>query len=384
MMSKVFAILGSGMQGTAAAYDIARFGDPETIWMADVDPQQAERNASRVNALVGRDVCRPKRVDALNVPELREFLRDVDVLVSCVPYWMHPRISPVAVETRTSMVDMGGSTEIALKTLEGAKGAAEAGVAVVPDTGLAPGMVNDIGSYLMEQMDEPEDIRLYCGGLPQDPKPPFNYKLVFNIEGLVVEYSGQADVLRDGKLIKVETLTELEEIDHPRLGKLEAFVTSGGASTAPFTLQGKVANYQYKTFRYPGHCALMKVFKDFGFWGEEPIETRAGKAVPREVFHALMGPGLSRDGKDLIVVRGIGKGKKNGQPFEKTVDILDYHDDETGFSAMERMTGFSTSIYAIAIAQGVIPPGAHRYETAMSGAHYMSELRKRPFSIEES
>jgi lysine 6-dehydrogenase len=372
------------MQGTACAYDIAKFGDPKAILMADVSGKQAAKAAAKVNRLVGGDVCQEATVDALDAGALRSFLNEADVLVSCVPYWMHPRISPIAVETKTHMVDMGGNTDITKATLEGGKGAAEAGVTIIPDTGLAPGMVNNLGMYLMEQLDQPEDVRLYCGGLPQHPKPPFNYMLVFNIEGLVVEYDGQATILRDGEIAFVDTLTEMETIEHPKLGTLEAFITSGGTSTAPYTFKGKVTNYVYKTFRYPGHCALMKMFKDQGFWGKDAIDTRAGKAVPVEVFHSIMGPSLkSDDRRDLIVVRGVAKGLKDGKPAEKQVDILDFCDEKNDFSAMERMTGFSTAIYAIEIAKGNVPPGAIEYEKGMTGHQYMTELRRRGFDIQD-
>jgi lysine 6-dehydrogenase len=383
-MGKVYAILGSGMQGKACAYDIAKFGDPKAILMADVSGEQAQCAATKLNRLLGSDVCQPVTLDALDTNALRSFLKEVDVVVSCVPYWMHPKIAPIAVETKTNMVDMGGNTDITHATLKAAEGAAAAGVCVVPDTGLAPGMVNNIGMYLMEKLDEAEDVRMYCGGLPQHPKPPFNYMLVFNIEGLVVEYDGQATILRDGEIAFVDTLTEMETIEHPKLGTLEAFVTSGGTSTAPYTFKGKVTNYVYKTFRYPGHCAMMRMFKDCGFWGKDCIDTRAGKAVPIEVFHSVMGPYLeSDDRRDLIVVRGVAKGKKDGKPAEFQLDILDLHDDQTDFSAMERMTGFSTAIYAIEIAKGTVAPGAIEYEKAMTGHHYMAELRKRGFDITE-
>jgi lysine 6-dehydrogenase len=383
-VSTVFAVLGAGMQGTACAYDLGLFGDPKAVLMADINLAQAERNSVRVNRLLGSDACTPTKVDALDPAALRSFLKSVDVVLSCLPYWMHPQVAAAAVETRTSMVDMGGNTDVTRETLRAAEGAAAAGVSMVPDTGLAPGMVNNFATYLMEQMDETTDVKLYCGGLPQDPKPPFNYKLVFNIEGLVNEYTGKAAVLRDGEPTYVDTLEELETVEHPKLGRLEAFMTSGGTSTAPFTFKGKVRSYVYKTLRYPGHCEKMKLFKELGFWRDDEIETRRGTVVPRELFYALMQSALEAPGKDLVVTRSWAKGTKDGKPVERQIDIVDYYDDKTGFSAMERMTGFSTSIYAIEIAKGNVRPGAIAYELAVPGGRYMEELRRRDFDIEES
>jgi lysine 6-dehydrogenase len=384
-MKKTFAILGAGMQGTAVAYDLAKHADPEMILMGDKDLEQAERNAARVNSLVHRNVCRAHTADALDPESLHKFLEPADVLISCVPYWMHPRVALSAIKAKTHMCDMGGDTAVTWETLKHDEAAKQSGVSIVPDTGLAPGLVNNLATYFMEELDETESVRLYCGGLPQNPKPPFNYKLVFNVEGLVTEYDHRSDVVREGKLHQVDTLTELEKINIDGMGEMEAFHTSGGASTAPFTFEGKLHEYQYKTIRYPGHAEKMKLFKDFGFWDETPVKTRSGEVVPLHLFHKLMGEAL-RDpaDKDLIIVRGVGIGTRGGKRVRLQIDILEKYDDATGFSAMERMTGFSTAIIADQLAQGHMAVGALRYETAMPGKLYVHELVKRGIKLKYS
>jgi len=380
-MSK-FAILGAGMQGTAAAHDIAKYSSPDALFMGDENLEQATKSSDRINKLIGSKIATPVQVNALNPQSVKEFVERADVLLSCVPYWMHPQIAVTAIASKVNMVDMGGDTRVARKTLELNKKAVDQGVIVIPDTGLAPGLVNNLGSYMMEQFDCTTSIKLYCGGLPQIPKPPFNYKLVFNVEGLITEYMDRADVLRDGNLILVDTLEELETIQVDGLGTMEAFVTSGGASTAPETYLGRVSNYEYKTIRYPGHCEKMKIFKDFGFWSNDEIAVRSGTAIPREVFCALMNPRLKDpSSKDLVIVRAVAIGKKDGIESTKSVEILQKQDDVTGFTAMEQLTGASTAIYAAGVATGNIAPGCHRYETAMSGQKFVSELIRRGIKV---
>lgn len=381
-MNKTFAVLGAGMQGTAAAYDLAKFASPARILMGDVSFEQAEKNSWRVNDLVGSAICEPAQVNALNTQELCEFLPPVDVVVSCLPYWMHPRVARVAIDTTTNMVDLGGNTEVSMQTLKMDEEAKQAAVTLVPDTGLAPGLVNDLGLYFIENMDSVETIRLYCGVLPQHPKPPFNYKLTFNIEGLVAEYEDQAVTLTDGKIRLVNTLEELEELHVEQLGKMEAFTTSGGTSTAPYTLQGQVKNYCYKTIRFPGHCERMKIFKDFGFWGLEDVDIDGNAVKPRHLWHKLMHDALSKfEDEDLAVVRGVGIGTKDGKPAEWQIDIFDKQDPVSGFTAMERLTGFSASIYAIDIANGLTDKGCLKYETALKGTRVLEELEKRGVGI---
>lgn len=384
-MSKTFAILGSGMQGTAAAYDLAKFGSPVKIKMGDLDLEAAKQNAWRVNDLIGSAICEPVQVDALNRESLSGFLNGVDVVLSCVPYWMHPQIAEVAIENKVNMVDLGGNTEITMQTLSMDEKAKAAGVTLVPDCGLAPGLVNNLGCYCIEHLDTVDSVKLYCGVLPQNPKPPFNYKLTFNVEGLVTEYDFKAVVVRHGEIVLVDTLDEREDIEVDELGRMEAFTTSGGTSTAPYTLKDKVKNYEYKTIRFPGHCERMRIFKDFGFWSSDEVCVGGSKVKPREVFYKVFGDALSKfEDRDMCAVRAVGSGTKDGQPKRIQIDIFDKEDEVTGFTSMERLTGFSISIYAIAISNGEMPDGCLRYENAMTGTKFVEEIQKRGIKLKFS
>lgn len=377
-MDKKFLILGAGMQGTAAAYDLATFAEPRQLILADANLEQAQRSADRVNHLVGRKAATAVSVNALDPAALGELLEDVDVLLSCVPYWMHPAIAKVAIATGTHMCDLGGNTDITMETLGLDAEAKAAGVSLIPDTGLAPGLVNSIGLYLIEKLDSAESVKLYCGVLPQNPKPPFNYKLTFNIEGLLTEYDYQAVVLRHGEIVLVDTLSELEEMEVEGFGTMEAFTTSGGTSTAPYTLKDRIKNYEYKTIRFPGHCERMRIFKDFGFWGEEEVDVKGVSVKPRELFYKVFGEKLAAyEDLDQCLVRGVGVGVRNGERVRLQVDIHDKQCEATGFTSMERTTGFSIAIHAIAVAMGQIPPGAVRYENALTGTKFLEEIQRR-------
>src|ERR1044071_6395482 len=284
----VFAVLGAGKQGTAAAYDVLRFANPKTVWMADADAAAANHAAERLRTLLPdmADRVFATSVNANDPVALTKFLEPVNTLLSAVPYFMHPQVAIAAIEAGTNMGDLGGNTGVALKVLSLDEEAKKAGVSIVPDCGLAPGLVNTLAKYGMETLDVCREIQARCGGLPQKPRPPLDYKLVFAISGLTVEYFGKAHVLRDGKVVEVETFTELEEIDLP-IGKCEAFVTSGGASTAPLTFEGRVEKYEYKTIRYPGHHAKFKVIKERRLLELDPVKVGDVEVVPREVFHKV-------------------------------------------------------------------------------------------------
>jgi lysine 6-dehydrogenase len=379
---KTYAIIGSGMQGTAAAYDLAVHARAVRIYTGDMDADQARKSAERVNALVGRPVCEPRQLDAMNPTEVAAFLKGVDTALSCLPYWMHPHVEKVAVEQGVSVVDLGGNTDVTMQTLALDSAAKAAGVTLVPDTGLAPGLVNNLGCYIIERLDKADTVKMYCGVLPQHPIPPLNYKLTFHMEGLVAEYDYEAVVLRDGTIQRVPTLTEVEPLLIDELGQMEAFVTSGGTSTAPYTFEGKVRNYEYKTIRYPRHGELMKLFKDFGFWSEDEVDVRGQKVRPKDVFNAVFGPMLSKyEDRDMCAVRAVGTGTKDGQPTRIQIDIIDRECEKTGFTSMARLTGFSCAIVAREVAEGRVPRGAIRYETAMTGKAFLTELLKRGINI---
>jgi lysine 6-dehydrogenase len=377
-MKKTFAVLGAGMQGTAAAYDLARFAEPAQIVLADARLEQATRSAARVNRLVGSEICVATSLDVLNADLLCDFLRPVDVVLSCVPFWMHPRIAAVAIRTRTSMVDLGGNTTVTWETLGLDEPARAAGVTLIPDTGLAPGLVNSVGMFLVDSFEEAESVQLYCGVLPQNPQPPFGYKLTFNVEGLVTEYDHKAVALRDGNIVLVDTLAELESVHVEGLGDMEAFTTSGGTSTAPYTLQNRLRSYAYKTLRFPGHCEKMRLFKDFGFWSAHPVDVKGTLVKPLDLFCKVFGEKLAEiQDLDQCIVRGVGIGRTGDQRIRRQADLHVKQDEVTGFTAMEQTTGFSIAIHAAAIADGKLPPGAIRYENALSGSSFLDELARR-------
>jgi lysine 6-dehydrogenase len=385
---RVYAVLGAGKQGTAAAYDFLRFGEADSVWMADASKAVAEHAADRLRKLVPKAAKRvhAAQVDATDPEALVEFLKPVHTLLSAVPYFMHPSVAVAALAARTNMCDLGGNTGVALKVLGLDDRAKEAGVTFVPDCGLAPGMVNTLAVYGMEGLDVCREIQLRCGGLPQKPKPPLDYKLVFAISGLTVEYFGKAHVVRDGKVVEVDTFTEVEEIEFPEpVGRCEAFVTSGGASTAPLTLEGKVERYEYKTVRYQGHHAKFKVIKDLGLLELDPVKLGDVEVVPREMFHKVAAPKIDfpKD-RDLVVVRAIIRGVKDGRPVTRQFDIMDFHDEETGFSAMERTTGFSAAVVCEMVAHGQVPVGAHPLEQAIPGKPFVDALVQRGIPFRET
>jgi lysine 6-dehydrogenase len=347
--------------------------------LADADLGIARQAAQRVNQLIGRQIAEAREVDA-TVPEaVAGVMEDADACLSAVPYFYNLDITRVALRTRTHLCDLGGHTGIARQQHGFDRQAREAGISIIPNCGQVPGMGTTLMVYAMQLLDEAVDVTMWDGGLPQNPRPPFDYMLTFNVEGLTNEYAEPGTFLRDWKVTEVESMTELEQVEFPEpIGTLEAFVTGGGTDTMPWTFEGTVRTLQNKTLRWPGHFAQLRAFYDLGLWGLEPVQVGDVDVVPRDVFHTLFEPKVAfPDDQDMILVRVKAGGKKDGQEAEATVELIDYYDEETGFTAMERCTGWSAAIVAEMMARGETPRRAGGVEVMVPAAPYVAELARR-------
>jgi lysine 6-dehydrogenase len=208
--------------------------------------------------------------------------------------------------------------------------------------------------------------------------------LTFNVAGLTNEYAEAPVFLRDGKPTLVPTMDELEEIEFPSpVGWLEAFTTGGGVSTLPWTFEGKLKTLQNKTVRYPGHFDQLRAFYDLGLWGTEPIRVSGQEVVPRDLFHALFEPLVTcPEEKDVVVIRVRAVGWKDGQAAEVILDLMDFYDEETGFTAMERTTGWDAAIVAGMMAREQTPRGAIPVELSVPADLFVQELGRRGILVE--
>ncbi|MCA9553912.1 MAG: saccharopine dehydrogenase NADP-binding domain-containing protein [Myxococcales bacterium] len=374
------------MQGTAAAYDLARLGDADEVRLLDIDMRAAQAAADRVNALLGRGVAKAGVVNASDKSSASQVLEGMHACLSAVPYFLNLDLSRAAIDAGCHFNDLGGNTQVVLQQLGLDKEAKAAKVSVVPDCGVAPGMANTLAVYGMRALDRAEHVHLRCGGLPQNRDLPLGYRTLFSMEGLTNEYFGKAVILREGRVQEVDTFEELETLELPSpLGEVEAFITSGGTSTCPYTFEGQVQTYDYKTIRYPGHYEKMKLFKDLGFIDTDLVEVKGHALRPRDVFHALMSKVWNHpEEPDLLVLRVDVEGIKDGRRVRHRSLVLDKQDPKTGFSAMERTTAYPAAIVTALQAQGRVPPGAVPLEKAVDAEDFVRELGKRDIMLETS
>jgi lysine 6-dehydrogenase len=384
-------VLGAGRMGFGAVHDLVKQTDVDEVTVADV----AAERAQHVAATVAGNVT-PRAIDVSRHDDVVALMRGHDSAISCVNYWLNERLARAALEAGTNFCDLGGNNDVVDAELALDAEARSRGINIVPDCGLAPGMVAVLVAHGAAQFEQLEEIHIRVGGLPQNPKPPLDYQLVFSVEGLINEYIERARVIRNGAITMVDSMTEVEEIEFPEpFGTMEAFQTSGGTSTLPETFLGRVRELDYKTIRYPGHCEKFKTMIDLGLCSSEPLSVIAKRnnsdipsrvdgqespaevrieIAPRKILADLLVRNLPADEPDVVLVRVefVGAGKR------LRYDIIDRYDEASGLSAMMRTTAFPASIVALMMARGqTTQKGALPQERCIPPELFMQELAKR-------
>jgi lysine 6-dehydrogenase len=375
-------VLGAGLQGCACTYDLLQNPAVTQVTLADVRPVKLPKFLA--GDWKGR-LC-TIRLDVTDSPAVHAVFKEHAAVMSAIPYYYNGPMAKAAVECGCHFSDLGGNTDIVLEQKKLHDQALARGVSVIPDCGLAPGMVNILAAEGIRRLDHAEEVKIFVGGLPQAPEPPLNYQIVYSLEGALDYYTTPSWVLRDGKPVQVDALSEVESVEFPSpVGTLEAFHTGGGISTLPFAYSGKIDTMEYKTLRYPGHVAIMRPIRELGLLSNDPIEVKGRKVAPRDVFIAAVHPKLHKpEGRDLVALQVQVTGKRAGKPARVTFRLIDYYDALHGISAMMRTTGYSLSITGQMQVDGRVKgKGVLTPDEAMPFNGYVSELGKRGINIEE-
>jgi len=375
-------VLGAGHQGSACAYDLLQNDDITEVRLADLNTSHI---AGFLAPYSGKRLI-PTPLDVRNGEAVAALMGECDAVMSAIPYYFNLDLARRAVDAGVHFCDLGGNTDIVFGQKQLDAAARDRNITVIPDCGLAPGMVNILSEYGISQMDSVDEVKMFVGGLPQDPEPPLNYQIVYSLEGVLDYYTTRSWILRDAKRVQVKALSEHEMVrfDTP-LGELEAFHTAGGLSTMAFRYEGQIPSMEYKTLRYPGHAQIMEAIRELGLLELEPIDVKGISVVPRDVAIAAMGPRLTKpNGRDLVALRVTVRGEKDGQPKTVAWELVDRYDDERGISAMMRTTGYSLSITGQMQARGEITPsGVRTPDECIPAARYIAELAKRGVEIRE-
>jgi lysine 6-dehydrogenase len=372
-------VIGAGMMGRAAAYDMARSERVESVTLADNDKARLEQAVAQVNQLAGGAKVRAAQLDAADTAAAQEMMRRHDGALSAVPYFFNLGLVKAAISAACHFADLGGNNTVVRQELALESEAQAAGVAIAPDCGLSPGMASILAGELLRRIGGKADaLKLYVGGLPQSPKPPFNYQLVFSVEGLINEYCEPARILRDGKMTIIEPLTEIESFHMEGFPELEAFHTSGGTSTMPETFEGQVGECFEKTLRYRGHVSMLRALYDLGLFSSEKRRIDGAMLSPRQMMSSLFLEKLSGDEPELTIMRI----EAHHGDVTASFSMVDYTDKATGLTSMMRTTAWPASIVLQMMIDGqVAKRGGIRQEIDVPAQPFLNEMAQRGITI---
>ena len=305
-------VLGAGLQGSACAFDLlqnpaiteVRLADrPDTALPSFLAPYAADPRLKRI------------ALDVMDHGAVRAAMDSVKAVMCALPYYFNLDMTKLAIDAGVHFSDLGGNTEIVFnqKALEAA--AKRVHVSVIPDCGLAPGMVNILAELGISRCESVASVKIFVGGLPQAPEGPLKYQIVYSLEGVLDYYTTLSWVVRHGKRAHVRALSEVEPVIFAKpVGELEAFHTAGGLSTMAFRYEGRIPTMEYKTLRYPGHAHTLEAIRDLGLPDLGKIDVKGQKVSPRDVAVAVKGPQLKKPrGKGLVARSAIVGGGAAGQ-----------------------------------------------------------------------
>ncbi|MBV16202.1 MAG: saccharopine dehydrogenase [Thalassospira sp.] len=303
---KKILILGAGKIGRIAAVMLNESGD-YAVTLADANGDMLEFCAQDNAATL-------VKVDVTDEAALTEVALGHDAILSTCPFYLNVAIARVAGAVGASYFDVTEDVETTRAIREIAEGASSA---FVPQCGLAPGFISIAAHDLFKRFDSVQKLRLRVGALPQNPTNRLKYNLTWSTDGLINEYLNPCEAILNGKRVEVLPLEGYERFTIDGT-EYEAFNTSGGVGALCDMLQGKVANLDYKTVRYPGHQEILKILIEDLRLGERPD-------MMKEIFENA----LPITQQDVIVIFADVVGMRNGDLCEENF-IRKVHGTEIG------------------------------------------------------
>jgi saccharopine dehydrogenase-like NADP-dependent oxidoreductase len=377
---------GCGIQGRTAVYDLAGSANVEEIICADARLADFDR----IKNFSGMSKVQPVVLDAADPENLVKLFNRADAVVDLLPRQFTPQVCQAAIKTGVGVVNSNYGAAI----LDLAEQARRAGVAIMPECGLDPGIDLIIYGEARRRFDELQVIKSYCGGFPEKSAcdNPINYKISWIWEGVLSSTRRDSRSIKDGRKVEIPAASQhdpqfIHHIDFPGLGQLEAI--PNGDAVKYTDLLGVTATIKETgrySLRWPGWSAFWHPLKQLGFLEDTPVAGLPCEVSPIQFLDKMMGPRLQyRDNeKDLVVMLNIFEGLAGGRRIRLTLRMLIERDLETGLMAMSKGVGYTASIVAQMIARneisakGLLSPAIH-----IPYAPFMEQLAKRGIVVDE-
>jgi len=383
---KILVLGGCGVQGRTALYDLASDPDISEIICADIQFEEL----AKIENFTDMGKITTAKIDAQNKSDLLGLYRKVDLVIDLLPKEFKSHVNEMALEAKVHVVN----TNYMYKTKDMDKKAKQAGIAIMPECGLDPGIDLVIYADAKSRFESLSVINSYCGGFPEKKActNPLNYKLSWIWRGVLNSTSRDGRIIKGGQIIEIPFTRQhdksfVHEIEFPNLGTLEA-IPNGDAVffTDRMGLTKKIVNTGRYSLRWPGWSAFWRPLKELDFLSKDPVKGIDGKMSPMDFMEKHLGPKLvyQDDEKDLVAMINIFEGKKNNKKMQFTSCMLIERDLETGIMAMSKGVAYTACIVAKMIVKGEIKEkGVLSPINHIPVAPFMERLKKRGIVISE-
>jgi lysine 6-dehydrogenase len=376
-------VLGAGSMGAPVVRELClRSDEVEQVQVCDTRSQNLQRLHEEVD---GNQSLRSFQVDARDTNVLSQIIQGSDCVISCVPSDFNPELAELALDLGVHFCDLGGDDTVVKKQMALDEQAREKGIWIVPNCGLAPGLVNILCLHGIDQFDRAETARLRVGDVPLHPEPPFNFRISWSAERVLSDYTNPAQLIEDGQIVEAEALTREEEIQfEDPFGKMEAFYTQGGLSTLTDTLAGDLEALDHKTIRWPGHAHQMRFVLGLGLAEKRKIGVRTHLTY-RDLLARRLRKRLGGDYEDAVLMRVLLRGEQDGRPMTLVYEMVERYDKATHQTAMMRCTAIPTVVAALFLAReaAVSGGGVDVPENVIPRERFLEEVADRGLNIQK-
>lgn len=363
-------IIGSGLMGSAAAKYLVARKEVKAVQLVDKDKTKLKQTTKFAKSRKLTSLL----LDASDKASIAEAVKGFDAAVIALPHAASFRADEATIDAGVDTVDLvfeDVQMKLHSKCLK-------AGMTLIPGCGVAPGMAQVLAGEGARQLTTVDEIHILVGGLPQTPRPPLNYRIVFSFESVLGMYARHARVVRNWKVKTTTALSEVESVSFPEpYGDMEAFLTDGIA-TLLYSMKGRAKIIDEKTIRYPGHAEQITTFMESGLVSTKPVRFNGTKIVPRKFLSSILGPRLLLGKeKDVTLLRVTVSGTKNGSASKYEYEMIDYYDEAEHTTSMARTTAYTGAIAAMMLAdgritkKGILPP-----ESAFVGSTFKGLFQK--------
>lgn len=371
-------VIGAGLIGSAVASELNLRDSVTQIQVCDARARPLQDLHDDVKSAKLRSF----QVDVRDVNVLEPILRGSACVIGCAHPDVNPVLAEACLEQGMHFCDLGGNDDIVKKELALHKKAKQKSVWVVPNCGLAPGLVNVLCLHGIDQFDEVVAAHLRVGDVPLKPEPPFNFRISWSAEKIIDDYTHSVQLIENGKIKNAEPLSMTEPICFPTpFSEMESFCTAGGLSTLTDQLAGKIETLDHKTIRWPGHVSQMRALLELGFGEDRNIDVRTHLTY-RDVLVRRMRQRLGGTHEDAVLLRVLIKGKIGGAKRTLVYQMIDRYDPASKMTAMKRCTSIPAAAASYLIASGAVKGGgAKPPENVVPRKKYLEMLEERGLDI---